>query len=105
MKERLAEAEESGDRSKIRDLTRRISVRENDLKNYTQRANNEIKEANEQMKSDPALLNLIRRAIQIVADRRGYSLVLSSSASGLVHWSPRIDITKEVIDTVATLQK
>jgi outer membrane protein len=105
MKERLAEAEAAGDRSTIRDLNRRISVRENDLQNYKQRANAELRSMNEAMRADPEVLNLIKRAIEIVANRRGYSLVFSTTTAGVVYWSTRIDITKEVIDTVLTLQK
>ncbi|NIZ46365.1 OmpH family outer membrane protein [Entomospira nematocerorum] len=105
MKDQLVEAEENGDKIAIRDLTRRIRVKENDLATYRQSAANQLKNATDSLKVDPETLKLIQRAIENVANRRGYSIVFSSSGSGLVYWSPKVDITREVSAEVATLQK
>lgn len=105
MKNRLLEAEEKDDKNTVRDLTRRIRIRENDLNNYRQTAASELKKATEAIKVDPDTLSLMKRAIELVANRRGYSLVFSSSGTGIVYWSTQIDITREVSAEVLNLQK
>jgi outer membrane protein len=101
----LSLAEESDDRVAVRDLTRRVRIRENDLATYRQNAANQLQNANNALKVDPTTLRIIQRAIEIVANRRGYSMVFSSNGSGLVYWSNRIDITREVSAEVLNLQR
>ncbi len=83
--------------SSLRDLDRRITQRENELRTFKSTNEPRIAAAARELQPDPELTRRILAAIEAVANQKGYAMVFSSANSGLAYWNNKIDITRDVI--------
>ena len=98
---KLAEAKESGNQNQIRNLENQIRTKTQNLQTYIKNNFAELEKERERLLKNEALMNQILPIVRSVAESEGYSMVLSrTEGSGIIWYSPAVDITNKVIEKI-----
>jgi len=94
----LEEAIESNAKSSvIRNLENQAKTKAEAFQNYYNKSRDELEKELANMKNDATLLQRLNRILREVAEREGYSVVLSKDAPGIMWYSGHVEITNLVI--------
>ncbi|MBP5175251.1 MAG: OmpH family outer membrane protein [Treponema sp.] len=95
---RKLEYERKGDRENARATQAKITEKTNYLTEYTAAKNDELQTLKKELQNNDAFYKRLYSIIQSVAEREGYSMVLSLQQANAVLWySPSVDLTNAVI--------
>ncbi|MFP4362445.1 MAG: OmpH family outer membrane protein [Spirochaetia bacterium] len=94
--ERL-EAESEGDEMEALELENEIFQKQEYLREFVRIRNAQLERQRQNLTQSTSFLNRIVNAIQYIAEREGYSLVLRSNDENLLWWNRDVDITDQVL--------
>ena len=95
----LEEAIEANEKSSvIRNLENQAKAKAQAYQTYLNNSRTELEKELSKMKNDVALLQQLNRVLREVAEKEGYSIVLSKDAPGIMWYSGHIEITQLVIN-------
>jgi len=100
---RLKEAEEQGKRDQIRTLETQIRTKTQSLQAFIQSSFADLERDRNRLLNNSAFMNSIVAVVRAVAESEGVTMVLTKTeASGILWYSPSIDITNKVIERFRT---
>ena len=103
---KLNEAKESGNQNQIRTLEGQIRTKTQALQAYIKNNYTELEKEQEQLFTNEAFLKQLTGFIRAVAESEGYSLVISKAeSSGILWYSPSVDITNKVIERIRSTRR
>ncbi len=95
---RKLEYDRKGDKENSRAIQAQITEKSNYLTEYTAAKNDELQTLKKELQNNDAFYKRLYSIIQSVAEREGYSMVLSLQQANAVLWySPSVDLTNAVI--------
>jgi len=98
LNKKLEEAIEANEKSTvIRTLENQAKAKYQALQLYAKNSKDELDKELAKMKPDDALIKRLNAVLREVAEREGYSIVLSKDAPGIMWYSGHIEITNLVI--------
>jgi outer membrane protein len=97
---KLSEAIKEDDKSQIRDLERQFESKRQAVQLYITTSQAELdKDLEKVVTNNNTFKTQLNNALRYVAESEGYSMVLSKQeASGILWYSPSVDITSKVIE-------
>jgi len=99
LNKKLEEAIESNEKSSvIRNLENQVKAKAQAYQTYYNNSNAELEKEMAKTKPDAELLDRLNRVLRDVAEREGYSVVLSKDAPGIMWYSGHVEITNLVIN-------
>ncbi|GHV85892.1 outer membrane protein [Spirochaetia bacterium] len=99
---RLEEAKAAEKRDQIRSLENQIKAKIQSTKNYIDTRYTELERDREQLSKNESFTTQINNVLRLVAESEGYSMILSKSDTGILWYSPSVDITNKVIERIRT---
>ena len=98
---KLAEAQESGNQSQIKNLENQIKTKTQNLQTYIKNNFAELERDRERLMKNDTFMNQILAVVRAVAESEGFSMVLNRTEnSGILWYSPSVDITNKVIERI-----
>ncbi|MBQ2601428.1 MAG: OmpH family outer membrane protein [Treponema sp.] len=95
---RKLEFDRKGDKANSQALAKQISDKTAYLTEYTQTKNDELENLKKSLQNNDAFYKKLYSTIQTVAQKGGYSMVMSLQQANAILWySPSVDLTNEVI--------
>jgi outer membrane protein len=106
--DKLAEAQEQEkkDQSKIRSLENQIKSKENSIRSYIEKTMAELERDREQLLKNDTFMEQVTRIVRQVAESEGFSMVLNRAGnSGILWYSPSVDITNKVLERIRSSRR
>ena len=98
---RLAEIQEQGKKDQIKNLENQIRVKTQSLQSFIKNSFAELDRERDKFFKNEAFMAQITSIIRAVAESEGFTMVLSKTeGSGILWYSPSIDITNKVIERI-----
>ena len=95
---KLAEAQENGNKTQIKNLENQIRTKTQALQTYVKNNMAELEKEREQLMKNEVLMRQITAVVRAVAESEGVSVVLNRDDSAMVWFSPSVDITNKVLE-------
>jgi len=103
MQAQKLEAKENGNEALALKLDNSILTENEYLKEYYRIAKNEIKIILQKINTGDDFYLKLKKAIALVAEEDGYSMVLDISTNPVLYWASDIDVTDRVIKTLSKM--
>ena len=103
---KLAEAQEKGNKSQIKNLGNQVQAKTQALQTYIKNNFAELEKEQERIFKNEAFMTRLIGIIRAVAESEGFSMVLSKTeGSGILWFSPSVDITNKVIERLRGVRR
>ena len=103
---KLAEAKESGNQTQIKNLENQIRTKTQSLQTYIKNSFADLEKERDRLFKNDALVAEVTNVIRAVAESEGFSMVLSKTeGSGILWYSPSVDITNKVIERIRSIKR
>ena len=102
LKSRHAEAVLANNETEALRLESQITRRSDYLKVYYQTKTTELEEQRSKLMQSDAFINQVYDEIRYIAESEGYAMVLNKNNTGIIWYSPMIDITDRLIQSLQT---
>ncbi|MDR2069047.1 MAG: OmpH family outer membrane protein [Spirochaetaceae bacterium] len=96
-----ARAETRGDREQALRLENDITRRSEYLKEYYQLKTAELEKQKERLAQSSTFLDQVLTEIRYIAESEGYTMVLNMNDNGIIWYSPTVDITDKLIQSLS----
>jgi outer membrane protein len=101
LKSRHAAAVSEGNREQAQRLDSEIYSKSESLKEYYTTKTAELEDQKRKLSQSGTFLDQVHNEIRSIAETEGYSMVVDKESSGIVWYSPAVDITDKVIQSLS----
>ena len=103
LRTRHADAVKSENQSEVLRLESEIARRTEHLRSFFQSKNEQLERERAQLAQSPSFLSQVNSEIKYIAESEGYSMVINlKDISGILWFSPSVDITEKLIQSLNT---